>query len=174
MNPPVLPPSTERLLIRQWGIDDAARMYDIHRRPEIVRWFGTPVAMSGPMEAYQRIEKYRSYDPPFGCWAAEERATGKVVGTVLLMPGRADGHVEIGWYLHPDSTGNGFATEGSAAVLEHAWAAGHRSVVANTDVDNYPSHAVALRLGMTEVGIANADSDRPTRVFRISRSTCPR
>ena len=164
-----LPPSTTRLHIRHWDADDADRMYDIHRRPEIVRWFGTPAVMTDLGEAHARIDKYRSYLPPLGCWAVEERATGRVVGTVLLLPVGDTDAVQVGWYLHPDSTGNGFATEGSAAVLAHAWAAGYDEVLAHIDVDNHPSHAVAHRLGMSEVGITGEDTGRPTRVYRISR-----
>jgi hypothetical protein len=61
---------TARLRIRPWRPDEAARMFDIHRREEVVRWFGPPAVMTDPSEAAARIEKYRSYDAPLGSWVA--------------------------------------------------------------------------------------------------------
>ncbi|GAA4726824.1 hypothetical protein GCM10023350_07020 [Nocardioides endophyticus] len=46
-------------------------------------------------------------------WAAERKADGVVVGTVLLLtlPNDEHGEVEIGWHLHPDAWGQGYACE---------------------------------------------------------------
>jgi RimJ/RimL family protein N-acetyltransferase len=156
---------TARLRIRPWRPDEAARMFDIHRREEVVRWFGTPAVMTDPTEAAARIEKYRSYDAPLGSWAVEELASGRVLGTALLIPVPRSDRVQVGWYLHPDSVGHGYATEAAREVLAHAFDAGYREVFAYIDLDNRPSHAVARRLGMSEVGVEGADSDRPSVVF---------
>lgn len=140
-------------------------MFDIHRRPEIVRWFGTPEVMTELSQALARIERYAELVPPLGSWAIEERATGRVVGTALLIGVRDSDRVQIGWYLHPDALGHGYATEAAREVLAHAAEAGYREVYAYTDVDNYPSHAVCRRLGMVAVGVQDADAERPSLVF---------
>ena len=82
-----------------------------------MKWLGDgePVLMKDLDEAHAKIERYRalSATPPLGFWAVEIRATGVVAGSVLLLelPNAEDHEVEIGWHLHPDSWGQGFASE---------------------------------------------------------------
>ncbi|MDQ4051085.1 MAG: GNAT family N-acetyltransferase [Actinomycetota bacterium] len=160
---------TERLRIRAWREGEADRMFYIHRRPEVVRWFGTPEVMTDVAQARARIERYAAHEAPLGSWAIEELATGRVVGTALLIGVRDSDRLQVGWYLHPDSLGQGYATEAAREVLAHAAEAGYREVFAYTDVDNHPSHAVCRRLGMVEAGVEGGDTDRPSLVF-VARS----
>lgn len=57
--------------------------------------------------------------------------------------------LEIGWVLHPDHQGRGFAHEMAEATLQLAFGAGgaHR-VFARIDPRNGPSKRLAERLGM--------------------------
>ena len=58
--------------------------------------------------------------------------------------------VEIGWRLHPDAWGHGYATEAGRAALEAARdQLALTRVIAIIDPANTPSLAVATRLGMT-------------------------
>jgi RimJ/RimL family protein N-acetyltransferase len=108
--------------------------------------------------------------PPLGVWAVERRADGTVLGTVLLlaMPNAEHGEVEIGWHLHTDSWGRGYATEAARAVLGHAFGAGLPEVLAVTHLDNGPSQAVARKLGMTDEGVVEKWYAGPSRLFRIT------
>lgn len=77
---------------------------------------------------------------------------GRVVGTVAMSP-LGDGTVEMKRvYLHRDYRGRGFGR----ALLEHAlrWAAGagHRAVVAWSDVRLVHAHPVYDRLGFERIG----------------------
>lgn len=58
----------------------------------------------------------------------------------------------VGWHLHPDAWGQGYATEAAEAVLHDAFGRGLARVVAVTDPDNHASQAVCRRLGMTASG----------------------
>ena len=85
-----------------------------------------------------------------GQWALEERATGVLVGRAgMHHPERADWPgIEIGWTLHPDHWGKGYATEAGAAAVTYAFA--HHDVDALYSVilrENLASQAVARRLG---------------------------
>jgi RimJ/RimL family protein N-acetyltransferase len=166
--------TTDRLRIRPWHPDEAPRLLDILSRVEVVKWLGDgePVLMKDLDEAHGRIERFRarSAEPPLGIWAVERRSDGLVLGTVLLLtlPNDDHGEVEIGWHLHPDSWGEGYATEAARAVLGHAFAAGLPEVLAVTHLDNWPSQAVARKIGMTDQGVVEKWYDDPSQLFRIT------
>ena len=87
-----------------------------------------------------------------GQWALEEKATGAFVGRAgMHFPNGPDWPgIEIGWALHPDHWGKGYATEAGAAAVEYAFA--HHDVDAIYSVilpENTASQAVARRLGFT-------------------------
>lgn len=150
---------TDRLLIRPWTHDEAERLLDIQSRLEVVKWLGDgdPVIMQDLDEAHAKIDRYteRSATPPLGIWAIEVRTTGVVAGTVLLvtLPNAEAGEVEIGWHLHPDSWGFGYASEAARAVLGHGFAAGLPEILAVSHTDNHPSQAVMRRIGLQDRGI---------------------
>ncbi len=163
---------TDRLVIRPWRVEEAPRVLDIQSRMEVVKWLGDdePVLMKDLDQARERIDSYqqRSAVPPLGFWGIEERDTGQVLGSVLLLtlPNAEDGEVEIGWHLHPDSWGHGYASEAAGAVLAYGLTHGLSEVYALTHLDNYPSQAVARRIGMETLGVMERWYDAPSMVFR--------
>src|SRR5205807_1767884 len=94
---------------------------------------------------------------PYGVWAVVPRGAAVPVGTVLLAP-MPDGRgglaedVEVGWHLHPEHWGKGYATEGARGALAQAWAAGLSEVWAVVPEGNEASIAVTRRLGMRPEG----------------------
>ncbi|MDF1605162.1 GNAT family N-acetyltransferase [Nocardioides sp. YIM 152315] len=164
---------TERLLIRPWRHEEADRLLDILGRLEVVRWLGDgePVVMKDLDEAHARIDRYAERDaPPLGTWAVERQADGLVVGTVLLLtlPNAEHGEVEIGWHLHPDSWGHGYASEAAAAVLAHGFAGGLPEVIAVSHTDNWPSQAVMRRIGMEDRGTVEKWYEGESACFAIT------
>ncbi|SDC69252.1 GNAT family N-acetyltransferase [Nocardioides lianchengensis] len=167
---------TDRLLIRPWTHDDAdvERLLDIQSRLEVVKWLGDgePVLMQELDEAHAKVDRYteRSASPPYGFWAVEVRATGVVAGSVILLPlpNNENGEVEIGWHLHPDSWGHGYASEAARAVLGHGFTAGLPEILAVSHTDNYPSQAVMRRIGMTDRGVVEQWYEGPSALFGIT------
>ena len=160
--------TTDRLVVRSWRLDEVDRFVEIYRHPEVVRWF--PAApMLERLEAVKRIERSLAQlaaDPRFGRWAVVDRSSGLPVGTVILQPlPDGAGEVEIGWHLHPDSWGNGFATEAAGAVLERGFADGLPEVWAVTDLENYRSAAVCRRIGMRLLGVTHRWYHEPSLMF---------
>ena len=155
---------TERLVIREWTEDpaDLARMFDIYSRWEVARWLGAqPRAWDDPAEALAAVRRWRAANDDlgggYGIWAVQVRETGQLAGTVLLkpLPGADDqptSDIEVGWHLHPDSWGRGYATEAARGAIERAFAAGLDEVYAVVKPGNEASIAVTRRLGMTPLG----------------------
>jgi RimJ/RimL family protein N-acetyltransferase len=167
---------TSRLVLRGWVEDDVPAFYDIYSRDEVVRWLGPHPrrAVATPEEALEWIrrghERRSGLEPPMGLWAIVPLERREPIGTVLLMPlADADGltdQLEIGWHLHPDEQGRGYATEAAQALLDRAAAAGIDAVLALTDLDNEPSQRVARRLGMNDEGVTDRWFGIATRQYR--------
>ncbi len=157
--------TTDRLVIREWTDSpaDLDRIFDIYSRPEVMRWLGGGSGiLTDPAQAVERLaawrERYGTYAGRYGLWAVEVRGSGVVAGSVLLkpLPG-TDGvtsteDIEVGWHLHPDAQGNGYATESARAVLAREFAAGGGPVYAVVTPGNDRSVAVCRRLGMAHLG----------------------
>lgn len=97
------------------------------------------------------------------------------VGSILLKSipasgtGEPSGDIEIGWHLHPDQWGHGYATEAASAVLAAGFSSGLDRVVAVTRTANTASQAVCARLGMTHLGLSDEYYDVTCELFEILR-----
>ncbi|MEH3033486.1 MAG: GNAT family N-acetyltransferase [Aeromicrobium erythreum] len=169
---------TARLTLRPFTADDADALFEVFRRPEVARWSGTGRPMTDRQEAVDRIARQpeRAGDhPATGVFAVCVDPSDVPVGMVMLVPippsaGSSRRDVEIGWHLHPDAWGHGYATEAATAMVERAWASGIDELVAVTDPDNAASQAVCRRLGMTDLGLRDDWYDLTLRAFRLARS----
>jgi RimJ/RimL family protein N-acetyltransferase len=168
--------STERLLIRDWVPEDAATVVDIYHRVEVVKWLGDgdPVPCHDEDQARRWIENWRGRaDPPLGYWAIEATGgplAGRTVGSVLLVPlPKGEGAVEIGWSLHPDAWGHGYAAEAGRAVLRRGFEGGLEEIHAVTHLTNEASMAVCRRIGMTHTGIVHTWYDKPSQHYLLTK-----
>jgi RimJ/RimL family protein N-acetyltransferase len=145
---------TERLIVREWtdSPSELARIFDIYRREEIMRWLGGGKILERPEQAREVQSRWAADNAEYG-------DAGVLAGTVLLrpMPDPSDGsppgdEIEIGWHLHPDSFKHGYATEAARGALEHGFGNGLTEIFAIAKPDNAPSIAVMRRIGMRHLG----------------------
>jgi RimJ/RimL family protein N-acetyltransferase len=143
---------SERLILRPWthDPDDLDRLVDLYSRPSLVRFLGVVREPVGKL--VEDWGKRMAADPRQVIAAIEVRDSGLIAGTVLynLLPG--DHHMEVGWHLHPDSEGNGYATEAGHAVIERGFSFGVPEVFALVVPKNLKSQRVCRRLGMSHLG----------------------
>ncbi|MGC9666376.1 GNAT family N-acetyltransferase [Planosporangium sp. 12N6] len=184
---------TDRLAVRPWTDEpaDVDRVFAIYSQWDVARWLGAqPRAMADRAEAAavaKRWAEFTARDDRYGCWAIEVRDGGvaagsapgedrssrgpqpRVVGSVLFtpLPG-GDGEVEVGWHLHPDSWGHGYATEAARGAVERGFASGLTEVYAVVRPDNEPSMAVCRRLGMTPLGRTTRWYGVEVEAFRLT------
>ncbi len=160
--------TTERLRLRAWTHSpaDIARLTDLYGRDEVTRWLGGSPSVP-PDELVARWAAVHARDDRFGCWAIDVPGQ-PVAGTVLLKPlPHGVGEVEVGWHLHPDSWGHGYATEAARAVIDRGFAAGLPEVYAVVRPGNEPSLAVCRRLGMQPLGRMTRWYDVELEAFRL-------
>lgn len=169
---------TDRLHLRPFTQDDAPALFEIFRLPDVARWSGTGTPMADVSEAHARIERWASRagtHPAAGIFAIERLDTGAMIGTALLVPippstGFESHDHEVGWHLHPDAWGSGFATEAATALTERGFAGAMPRILAVTDPENVRSQAVCARLGMVDLGLSSDWYDRELRAFRLDPS----
>jgi RimJ/RimL family protein N-acetyltransferase len=171
-DPPFAPVETSRLALRPLEASDVADVWEYQRLPEVLRYIPWPERTVDEGRAHtekraglRRLEKDGDAiifamelvgEPRVGAGddaGGTERADatgGRVIGDVMLRADRVEhGQLEIGWVVHPDFQGRGFAREAAAAVLDVAFDTlrAHR-VHALLDARNAASAALCERLGM--------------------------
>jgi RimJ/RimL family protein N-acetyltransferase len=158
---------TDRLVVRAWTQDpaDLARLTDLYSRPEVTRFLG-PIRGS-PAEVVDRWRDLMAADPRQVIAAIEVRATGRVAGTVLYKTLPDDHHMEVGWHLHPDAWGRGYATEAGRAAVDRGFRLGVPEVFAVVRPDNPRSQAVCRRLGMRHLGRTGRYYDLTLELFHL-------
>ncbi|MBE1487863.1 GNAT family N-acetyltransferase [Plantactinospora soyae] len=175
---------TERLVVRNWTLEpaDLARVYDTYSRSEVVRHLGAAqFPLRTPADAEELVRRWHARNIRFGVetyglWAVQRREDGLVVGTVMLKPlpgvdeSTLTADIEVGWHLHPDSWGHGYATEAARGAVERGFAAGVEEIYAVVSPGNEASMSVARRLGMASIG-RRADwyGGQELEAFRLRR-----
>jgi RimJ/RimL family protein N-acetyltransferase len=150
---PALPVRTARLDLRAFTPDDLDVVLAMRSLPEVVRYLYDDEldAARAPEVLARKIKRQRIDGDGDGLGlAVAERETGVVVGDVsLMLTGAHDRQGEIGFTLHPDHQGRGFATEAAQAMLALGFdQLGLHRIVGRCDGRNVASARVMERLGM--------------------------
>ena len=151
------PVRTERLTIRPAAPQDLESTWEFRRLPEVTYWLTS---------AHDTIDQYRGqFDKP------ERLATtlvlerdGRVIGDLMLrvedawsqreVEDKAKGvEAELGWCVHPEHGGRGYATEAVRELLRLCFEdLGMRRVTASCFAGNEPSWRLMERVGMRREG----------------------
>jgi RimJ/RimL family protein N-acetyltransferase len=86
---------------------------------------------------------------------------------VLLVNLPESAEIEVGWHLHPDSWGHGYATEAARGAIAKGFSEGLREIFAVVRPDNERSLAVCRRLGMTHLGPSDRWYGHTLELFRV-------
>ena len=145
--------ATPRLILRPWREEDLEPFAALNADPEVMRYYPAPYSRE---ESRQYLERTRAKTEAGGfCWMAVERpGVAAFIGLIGISVPSLEAHftpcVEIGWRVARAHWGQGLATEGARAVLDHAFTVlGLEEVVAYTARVNQPSRRVMEKLGMT-------------------------
>lgn len=144
---------TARLVLRGLEPRDTDAVLRIFADPRQSRFFQAD--FSDPARCREMVERRLAYSGPAGLghWVVEFE--GEVVGLAHLRPSNAvpAGSAELGYFLRPDHSGKGLATEAASALLRHGlWPAGLSAVWALIHESNVASRTVAERLGFRDMG----------------------
>jgi RimJ/RimL family protein N-acetyltransferase len=140
---------TTRLILRQWRETDRAPFAELNGDPETMRFFPAPLTREESDATADRASAHID-EHGWGWWAVEVADGAPFVGFVgLAVPGFAPELVEVGWRLHRDHWGSGYATEAARESLRYGFEElGLDEIVSFTAVANTPSRRVMERIGM--------------------------
>ncbi len=147
---------TQRVCLRQWREEDKPAFAELNADPLAMAHFPAPLSREESDALVDRCAAEIARQG-WGFWAAEDMASGALMGMVGLHPLHeslpfAPG-VEVGWRLARLWWGRGMATEAAGAALDWGFdALGLSEVVSFTARSNVRSQSVMQRLGMQAAG----------------------
>jgi RimJ/RimL family protein N-acetyltransferase len=152
---PRYPMETGRLKLRPFNRGDVDAVFAYRSLPEVARYlFDDPLSHEECAEAVRLRAGQIAFTAEGDkiLLAVERKQDGRLIGEVsLIWRSIADEQAEIGYILHPEAQGLGFATEAARALLAFAFGQVrlHR-VYARCDARNAASAQVMRRLGMRQ------------------------
>jgi RimJ/RimL family protein N-acetyltransferase len=151
MAKPDFPLRTARLTLRPCVRGDLDALYEIQSRPDVTRYLLYDARTREQVRAVleQRIRSV-GLDRDALNLAVVLSETGVIIGDVVLfLHSREHRQGEIGYVLHPDYGGHGYATEAARVLLRLGFENyGLHRIVGRLDARNTPSARVLERLGM--------------------------
>ena len=142
---------TDRLVVRRFTPSDGPDLHAYLSDPAIYAFEpGEPI----DAEAAARVARERAEGADF--WALALRASGRMVGHLYFAQAEPTSWRtwDLGFIVHPTHQRQGYATEGAAALLRHAFAVmGVHRVVAHCNPDNRASWRVLERVGLRREGL---------------------
>ncbi len=113
---------TGRLVLRQFTMSDADSRAGLDADPDVMRFITGGLATSRDDITGDVLPGFMAwYGHPggYGCWAVEEKSTGTFLGWFRFHPRRGGppGGIVLGYRLRKSAWGQGYATEGSRALI---------------------------------------------------------
>jgi RimJ/RimL family protein N-acetyltransferase len=148
---------TPRLIMRQFTADDVDNLFDLNSDPEVMRYLtggkATPREVIRDETIPFHLNVYGRFDR-LGTWAAESTATGEFLGWFHFRagPGADVTNVDLGYRLRRSAWNQGYATEGSRALISMGFTGlGVERVFGHTMTVNTASRRVLEKCGLTLV-----------------------
>ena len=152
---PAYPLQTERLLLRPFATTDFDALLAIQSRPDVARYLYWDPRNAAEVREALDLKAHSTAIVVEGdnlSLAAVLRSGGAMIGECSLRWLSAEHRqAEIGFILHPDHHGQGYATEAAAALLTLAFDELHvHRVIGRLEARNAASARVLERLGMRQ------------------------
>src|SRR6266536_2168767 len=152
---PAYPIRTARLLLRPLTVGDVDALLAYRSRPDVARYVPfepmTREVVNGRLASSWANTELTAEGQALTL-GVEVAGTGDLVGDVVLFwHSREHAGGEIGYVLHPDFGGHGYATEAAHELLRLGFdELGLHRIIARVDERNEPSAKLLRRLGMRE------------------------
>ena len=140
---------TERLILREFIIDDAIYFYKMNNNPEVIQYTGDN-AFTSLEDAKEFLSNYNQYElNNMGRWAVCLKDTNEFLGWCGLKYHPKDNIVEVGYRFYKKHWNKGYATESAKASIDYGFKTLKLSkIYAHAHIENLNSHQVIKKCGM--------------------------
>lgn len=154
---------TERLILKPYSEQDIDTFIDLLTNPEITSTFMVP-ELESRSRAEELVRKLIVFSQPDDTRHLEYGIylNGKMIGFVNDCE-IEDDEIEIGYVIHPQYQGRGYATEAVHAVIAELREMGFRKVTAGYFSENTASLRVMEKCGMQKTTITDEEDYRGKR-----------
>ena len=112
---------TDRLLLREFILDDAEKFYQLNLNPNVIRYTGNTTFKSID-EAKSFLENYNDYKANgYGRWAVIHKKSNEFIGWCGLKSGELENETDIGFRFFEEEWNKGYATESATACLKYGF-----------------------------------------------------
>ncbi len=142
--------TTERLLLREFTLEDSQLLIDLNSNPNITRYTG-----DGPLKDLAEAKDILlntilpQYPDKLGRWAVNLKATNEFIGWCGLKHLASLNEIDLGYRFFENHWGKGYATESAKAVLNYGFNTRKlKVIVARAAIENINSVNVLRKIGM--------------------------
>ena len=162
---------TERLLLREYTMDDFAALYEIMSDAETMQHYPAPFDETRTRRWIEwNRENYSKYG--FGLWAVVLRENNEFIGDCGITIQNIDGKLlpEIGYHINKKYWKQGFASEAAQAVRDWAFEnTNYQSLYSYCKYTNVASYKTAEAIGMRFEKEYHDEKNGTTYVYVIHR-----
>lgn len=148
---------TERLIVREWTLDDVEAVFEIYRNPNVHRFLSGGPGHVDHEESRATLERWiarYAQFPGYGFWAIVERSTGSIIGSAAVKPLSDGPEIEVGYHLAEPAWGKGYATEIAIGGVEYGFnVMGLDRIVGVCNPQNQASFRVLQKAGLKSEGL---------------------
>ena len=162
---------TERLIVRNYHLDDKENFFRMNGDEEIVRYIRAAKSREESDRFLLESIEYANNNPLFGRWAVDEKPSGRFVGTFAIIPVEGTDNLQLGYSLIKEVWGRGYATELANAGIDYFFKkTAYSHLFALTESENISSHKVLLKSGFVLSGITTMEGDKEILEFVLTRN----
>jgi ribosomal-protein-alanine N-acetyltransferase len=139
---------TERLTVRNYTEDDKDNFFSLGGNADVMRYI-RPVQTKEQSDKFlAEVIAFSKANPLMGRWAAEEKNTGRFVGSFAIIYIEGTDKIQLGYSLLKKEWGKGYATELTRAGLKYVFEIMKLPLIyAITEIANTASQHVLLKAG---------------------------
>jgi RimJ/RimL family protein N-acetyltransferase len=162
---------TERLILREYTVEDFDDLYDILSDAETMKHYPKPFDGEKVRNWIQRsIDNYEIFG--FGLWAVVLKESGKLIGDCGVTMQNINGRIkpEIGYHIHKDFQNKGYATEAARKCKDYIFEnTPFNTIYSYMKYTNIGSYTVALKNGMKLVEEYDDPVNTVSKAYAITR-----
>ena len=162
---------TNRLILREYTLDDFDNLYEIVSDPETMRHYPKPFDEERTRGWIEwNLENYKNYG--FGLWVVTLKETGEFIGDCGISIQNIDGELlpEIGYHIHKKYWRRGFGSEAARAVRDWAFEnTDYNCIYSYMKYTNVSSYSTAIANGMRKVKEYQDEKNKISYAYAITR-----